>query len=80
VLKLAQDDDSEIRSIINSIIADGSATAACDRKSLERLVDFYFKNIVKPFPLHGLTLIIGLLLRDDFEIKAEEADDVRFQF
>jgi len=76
ILKLAQDDELEIRAIINSKLPDYKTNPACDRKSLERLVDVFFSKVFEPHPLECLIVIIGLLLRDDYQISTEEADDV----
>lgn len=77
MLNLAQDDDLEFRSIVNAKVTSTSSVAACDRKSLENLVQCFLESFVKVHPLEGLTLLVGLLLKDDFEITTEDAHDVR---
>ncbi|ODN04552.1 Thyroid adenoma-associated protein [Orchesella cincta] len=71
---LAQDDESYLRQIINRKLS-GSDSPCCDRKSLELLTKLYSEQFLLTNPIEGLLLLIGLLVREDFEVEAKAADD-----
>lgn len=75
---LAQDDETFIRQIINMKLASNSMDhkPSCDRKSLEILAMTYVNQFLVKHPSVGILVIIGLLLREDFEVEAKAADDV----
>ncbi|CAL8123751.1 unnamed protein product [Orchesella dallaii] len=74
IFLLAQDDESFYRQIIDNKLS-GSDGPCCDRKSLEVLTKLYFHHFLLPNPIEGLLLLIGLLVREDFEVEVKAADD-----
>lgn len=76
ILMLAQDDESFLREIISRKLRDTCNNACCDRKSLEVVMHVFTREFLIPNPIEGLLVLIGLLMREDFEVEAKAADDV----
>jgi hypothetical protein len=74
ILTLTQDDEQIVRIELNSKL--NVKQAVCDRKSLELFVDLFLETVLSQHTLEGLVLLVGLILRDDFDIKLTESEEV----
>jgi len=82
IITLAQDDEMGIReTLFIGLFGDAIAAAMCDRKALQVIMKTFCSQMLhceenKGNRMSALVLLIGWILREDFELKSEEADDV----
>jgi len=84
------DDEESVRNEINAKIGDngadihceeaeGGRSQYCERKSSELILGLFLTTFGRDHVNEALVLIVGLILRDDYQISVTDAEDVRFK-
>lgn len=75
------DDEEGVRNELHMKLVNSATIGPfCDRKSIELVLMLFLQDLGKYHIVEALLVIVGLILRDDFDIPFTEAEDVSFYY